>query len=131
MKSIIGFVLAAVLLVAPTAMAQHGHGGSRSGSHGGGSRGSGGEQHSRGGEQHSRGGDGHFNRDRHGRIDQDRGVRDRGGRREVFFDGFWFGCDVWPEWVFGSDVYVLVVDDGYIMYSYDDPSVFVSINIVQ
>jgi len=48
----------------------------------------------------------------------------------VFFDGFWFGCDLWPEWVFAGDVYVITVDDGYVMYSYADPSLSISINLV-
>jgi len=121
MKNLIGFVLAAALLMAPAALAQRGRGGSRGGNHG--SRGN-------GGAHSNRGGDSHFNRDRHGRIDRDRDVRINGGRREVFFDGFWFGCDVWPEWVFAGDVYVLTVDDGYVMYSYENPSAFISINIV-
>ena len=120
MKTITAFVLALALLVTPAAFAQHGRGNSHGhdNSHG---RGNGGARSGR---------DGHFNRDRHGRIDRNRNVRIVGGRREVFFDGFWFGCDVWPEWVFASDVYVITVDDGYVMYSYADPSLSISINLV-
>ena len=87
MKTITAFVLALALLVTPAAFAQRGQGNSHGhdNSHG---RGNGGARSGR---------DGHFNRDRHGRIDHD--VRIVGGRREVFFDGFWFGCDLWPEFL--------------------------------
>ena len=118
MKTITAFVLALALLVTPPAFAQHGRGNSHGHDNSRG-RGNGGARSGR---------DGHFNRDRHGRIDHD--VRIVGGRREVFFDGFWFGCDLWPEWVFAGDVYVLTVDDGYVMYSYADPSLSISINLV-
>ena len=127
MKTLMGFVLAVVLLAAPVATAQRNHG-SRSGDHG--SRNSGGENHTQRNGGRSDRGDGHFNRDRHGRIDRNRDVRIVEGRRQIFFDGFWFGCDVWPEWVLEGDVYVVVINDGYVMYDYSNPSLFISINIV-
>ena len=111
MKNIIALFVVESLLMAPTALAQRGN-------------------HGRGNGGNHSGRDGHFDRSRHGRVDRDRDVRIVGNRREVFFDGFWFGCDIWPEWVFAGDVYVLTVDDGYVMYSYANPSLFISINIV-
>ena len=118
MKAFISSVLALALLASPAALALH-RGGSRGENHG---------SHSSGGSRPSRGNDGHFDRSRHGRVD--RAYRIVGGRRAYFFDGFWFGCDVWPEWVLEGDVYVLVVNGDYVMYSYSNPSLFISVNIV-
>jgi hypothetical protein len=73
-------------------------------------------------------------RDHHSRVDRHRDVRERNGRREIFFGGFWFECGVvtyWPEWVFTDEVYVeMVGPDVYIMYDFNDPALQIYVYIV-
>lgn len=74
----------------------------------------------------------HFDRNTHHRIDRDRECRYRNGRREVFFEGFWFGYAFWPEWVFVEDVYIEQVGPSeYIIYCYYNPARQIQVYVVE
>lgn len=75
-------------------------------------------------------GGGHFDRAHHARIDRVHDVRVIGGRQEVFFGGLWFDCDIWPDWIWTDDVYVIVDADGdYVLYSYDNPALSIGVTV--
>jgi hypothetical protein len=79
----------------------------------------------------TRGRDGH----RVGRNDHrhlSRGdVRVREGHNEIFFGGFWFGCGVWPEWVFVDDVYFELVGDDWFVVEYTHPDIRFAVAVVE
>jgi len=69
-----------------------------------------------------------FDRDTHHRIDSRRYV---GDRLEVQFEGYWFGCDRWPVWVFNEDVYfVMGPNNVWFAYEYNNPAVFLQVTLV-
>ena|SRR5208282_7079 len=87
-------------------------------------------------EGHRKGSDG---RSRDGRrLDRNthhhisgRDVRYVGYAREVYFEGWWFGCSVWPEWVFEEDVYFeMGPNDIWFGYGYNNPGLRVQVVVV-
>lgn len=91
--------------------------------------------HNRAGNNHgrdTRGRDGRrLSRDEHHRVPVDH-RRVRNGRAEVFFGGFWFGCESWPEWVFVEDVYVeMIGPNEYYIIEYNNPAVRVAVVVVE
>ena len=56
-----------------------------------------------------------------------------GRHEQIFFGGFWWACDYdWPVWVWDGDVYMVMVGDNiYEMYSYDDPNLEIAIYVVE
>ena len=111
--------LAAILMVAPMASAQHSRGGNQ---HNGGQRGGHGEQHG----ERGRSDRGH-GRNEGRRVDEGyRGehfgrehagyCRDlRYGNGLFFFGGIWFGLEVWPGWYPNEVVYVDYIDGDYFL----------------
>jgi len=54
------------------------------------------------------------------------------GRRQVYFGGFWFGCEVWPAWVFTDEIYFVMGPDGvWFGYDYANPNLFVQVYFVE
>lgn len=124
MKTIV--LALALLLTAGVASAQHGHQ-----QHG--------QQH---GQQHEQRGrheeQGHGERGEHGRRGFDRDhhrrygrndFRERGGRREFLFGGIWFSADVYPDWFYAEDVYVIQEGDVYYVRSYVHPAYMFQVNV--
>ena len=74
-----------------------------------------------------------YNRNEHHRINRQREVRVVGRHEQIFFGGFWWACDYdWPVWVWDGDVYMVMVGDNiYEMYSYDDPNLEIAIYVVE
>ena len=110
--------------------------GGRGGSHGNPGRGDGGRAGNPGrGEGRGNGGhDGRLPSARdHHRIDRNHDVRERGGRREIFWGGYWFGCgNDWPLWAFQDDIYFMMVGpDAWMLYDYADPNEFVIVYVVE
>jgi hypothetical protein len=69
-----------------------------------------------------------FDRDTHHRIDS---RRYRDGRDEIRFEGYWFGCDFWPGWVFEEDVYFVEGPNGvWFLYQYENPAYMVQVILV-
>ncbi len=81
-------------------------------------------------ESHDRDRNRNFGRERHRHIGRG-DIRFRDGRREIFFGGLWFGCDVYPAWVFSEDVYVECIDGEYFVYSYARPNLSVRVIVVE
>jgi len=131
-------VLAAVVaLTVPGIASAQGH------AHSGGQRGNGQHSGQRGGGQEGRGHEGHkgsngrsrdgrrLDRNTHHRLDRDRDIRFIDGYRQVYFEGWWFGCDVWPEWVFTEDVYFeMGPNNVWFAYGYNNPALFVQVVVV-
>ena len=102
--------------------------------HGHGSRGDHGRGHS-GGDRSNHGKAGRrpdprsMDRDHHARVQGNRYVD---GRRQVYFGGFWFGCEVWPSWIFTDEVYVVMGPNGiWFVYDFSDPNLFVQVVFVE
>jgi Trypsin-like peptidase domain len=94
-----------------------GHGGNKSGDHGARSGERGGPRNHQGPEHHAR----------LGRHD----VRVIGGERQIFWGGFWFGCGLWPEWVFLDEIYFVEGPDGvWVVYDYTNPTLFVQVTVI-
>ena len=71
-----------------------------------------------------------YDRDHH-RMFRRSDLEERGGVWALYWNGFWFGCDVWPEWAFGQDIYFIQDAGGqWFVVSYSDPSLRCSIVIV-
>jgi hypothetical protein len=119
-KVFVSFLLGALLCAMPTFANQHGRS-----NHGGRSHDSRGD-HDRHGRDHDR----NMGREQHRRIDH-RDIRWHGGRQEVFFGGIWFGCEVWPPWVFSEEIYFENVDGIYFVYSYAHPGWFVQVSVIE
>jgi hypothetical protein len=110
-------------------LAQHGHGGC--GDHGRGNSGS--NRGDRGKGDKGKGGHRPDPRsmgpDHHGRVHGNRYVD---GRRQIYFGGFWFGCEVWPAWVFTDEIYFVMGPDGvWFGYDYANPTLFVQVVFVE
>jgi hypothetical protein len=93
----------------------------RGGDHGNKGQGAKGNRGDRGHD--TRGHDGRrLSRDDHRRVSRG-DVREREGRREFFFGGFWFGCSIYPDWFWTEEVYVeMVGPDDYIVVEYRNPA---------
>lgn len=66
----------------------------------------------------------------HHQIDRSRDIRVIHGHQQVYFGGFWFVCDYFPEWVFIDDIYVVQLGENYYIYDYRNPSDFVEVQII-
>jgi hypothetical protein len=70
-----------------------------------------------------------FDRDTHHRIDS---RRYRDTSEDVQFEGYWFTCDLWPEWVFEEDVYVVMgPNDVWFLFRYGNPAFIVQVRLVE
>ena len=120
----------ALLLTASVASAQHEKGHRGNGGHEQHSQHEqrGHEQHGQRGERGDRGRRDHFGREGHRRLERNE-IRFRHGRREIFFGGLWFGCDVYPDWVFVDDVYIEQVGELYYVHSYSHPALLFQVNV--
>lgn len=98
-----------------------------------------GSQGDRGHEGHGnkgadgRGRDGRrLDRNVHHRLDSRHDVRFVGGYRQVYWGGFWFGCEAWPEWIFTEDVYFQMGPNNvWFVYGYNNPGLFVQVMVVE
>lgn len=68
----------------------------------------------------------------HRRIRAREDVRYREDRREIFFEGIWFGCDDWPVWVFVDPVYFVEGPQGiWFIIDFENPTLMVPVYIVE
>jgi hypothetical protein len=80
-------------------------------------------------------------RDNHGRRDVrtfDAGTHHRindrrfhNDREEIGFEGYWFGCDFWPGWIYSEDVYFAMGPNNvWFVYQYGNPAYMVQVELV-
>jgi hypothetical protein len=56
----------------------------------------------------------------------------RNGRDVILFEGYWFGCDFWPEWVFTESVYFVEGPNGvFFVYQYGNPAFMLQVHLVE
>ena len=72
-----------------------------------------------------------LNRDTHHLIEEYRRAG-ADGHREIRFESYWFGCSLWPAWIYTDDVYfVMGPNDVWFVYEYNNPAVFVQVYLVE